>query len=161
MTFALALDVFIAGLLIITIGIAGVLNHRLGKLRRERADLEKLTAEFQSATARATEASRNLTVDADSLRDGIEKAQSLHEDLDFLIERAGSAADQLENQIRSARTHGERPAPAPAAARSSASPSPSPAPAPAAKMRIAGNAEQPPPRSQAERDLLQALRTAS
>lgn len=160
MTLALALDVFIAGLLILTIAIAGVLNHRLGKLRRDRADLEKLTAEFESATARATEASRNMTVDADSLRDGIEKAQSLHEDLAFLVERAGSAADQLENQIRSARSHGESPA---AAQRSPASPSLSRSPSspPAAKMRIAENAEQVPPRSQAERDLLQALRTAS
>lgn len=159
MTFALALDLFIAGLLILTIAIAGVLNHRLGKLRRDRADLEKLTAEFESATARATEASRNMTVDADSLRDGIEKAQSLHEDLAFLVERAGSTADHLENQIRSARSHGERPA----APRSSASPSPSrsPAPTPVSKMRIAEDAEQAPPRSQAERDLLQALRTAS
>jgi len=159
MTFALALDLFIAGLLILTIAIAGVLNHRLGKLRRDRADLEKLTAEFESATARATEASRNMTVDADLLRDGIEKAQSLHEDLAFLVERAGSAADHLENQIRSARSHGERPA----ASRSSASPSPSrsPAPTPVSKMRIAEDAEQAPPRSQAERDLLQALRTAS
>ncbi len=159
MTFALALDLFIAGLLILTIAIAGVLNHRLGKLRRDRADLEKLTAEFESATARATEASRNMTVDADLLRDGIEKAQSLHEDLAFLVERAGSAADHLENQIRSARSHGERPA----APRSSASPSPSrsPAPTPVSKMRIAEDAEQAPPRSQAERDLLQALRTAS
>lgn len=152
MTFALALDVFIAGLLVVTIGFAGVLNHRLGRLRRERADLEKLTAEFQDATSRASEASHNLTVDADSLREGIEKAQSLKEDLTFLIERAGGAADQLENQIRSARNQGERPAPAP---RSSAAPPPGP------KMRIAANAEPSSPRSQAERDLLQALRSAS
>lgn len=151
MTFALVLDVFVAGLLIITIIIAGVLNHRLGKLRRERADLEKLTAEFQDATARATEASRNLSVDTDSLRDGIEKAQSLHEDLAFLVERAGSAADQLEDKIRSARNHGGRPA---------ATPRPAVSPSPAPKTRTAGNAEQSPPRSQAERDLLQALRSA-
>lgn len=147
MTFALALDVFVAGLLVITIGIAAVLNHRLGKLRRERANLERLTSEFQNATARATEASRNLTVDSDSLRDGIEKAQSLNEDLAFLIERAGSAADQLEDRIRSARDHGERPSPAPRS--------------PSSKLRVAASAEPPSPRSQAERDLLQALRSAS
>ncbi len=147
MTFALALEIFVAGLLAITIGLAGVLNHRLAKLRRDRADLEKLTAEFQQATARATEASYNLTVDADSLSEGIEKAQSLKEDLTFLIDRAGGAADQLENQIRSARNAGERPA---AAAR------PTPP-----RLRVAAPAEQAPPRSQAERDLLQALRSAS
>lgn len=152
MTFALALDVFVAGLLVVTIGLAGVLNHRLGKLRRERADLEKLTAEFQAATARATEASHNLTVDAQSLSDGIEKAQSLKDDLAFLIERAGGAADKLEDQIRCARDQGQKPA---AAQRSAA------ATAPVAKMRTAGAAEQSPPRSQAERDLLQALRSAS
>lgn len=152
MTFALALDVFVAGLLVITIGLAGVLNHRLGKLRRERADLEKLTAEFQDATAKANEASRHLTVDADSLRAGIEKAQSLHEDLAFLIERAGGAADRLEDQIRSARHHGEKTVSA------SASPAPQPS---APKMRIAAHAETPATRSQAERDLLHALRSAS
>jgi hypothetical protein len=152
MTYALALDVFVAGLLVITIGLAGVLNHRLGKLRRERADLEKLTAEFQDATVKANEASRHLTVDAESLREGIEKAQSLHEDLVFLIERAGGAADRLEDQIRTARNHGERPISA------AASPAPQPA---RPKMRIAANAEQPATRSQAERDLLHALRSAS
>lgn len=151
MTFALALDVFVAVLLVITIGLAGVLNHRLGKLRRERSNLEKLTAEFQDATVRANEASRHLTVNADSLNAGIEKAQSLNDDLAFLIERAGEAADRLEDQIRSARNRGHA-APAP---RTSA-----PLP-PAAGMGVAVGAEQPVRQSQAERDLLQALRSAS
>jgi hypothetical protein len=152
MTFAFVLDVFVAGLLVVTIGLAAVLNHRIGKLRRESADLEKLTAEFQDATARANEASRHLTVDADSLREGIEKARSLNEDLAFLIERAGAAADRLEDQIRSARNQGERPAFAPR---------PVPSPTASPKVRMAANADQPPARSQAERDLLQALRSAS
>ncbi len=152
MTFALALDVFVAGLLVITIGLAGILNHRLGKLRRERADLEKLTSEFQDATVKANEASRHLTVDAESLREGIEKAQSLHDDLVFLIERAGGAADRLEDQIRTARDHGEKTVPV------SASPVPQPS---TPKMRIAARADRPATRSQAERDLLHALRSAS
>lgn len=148
MTFALALEVFVACLLAVTIGLAGVLNHRLGKLRRERADLERLTAEFQAATVRANEASRNLTVDADSLSDGIEKAQSLKEDLTFLIERAGGAADQLEDRIRCARNASERPS--------------LPARPGVPEMRNAAQTKREPsaPRSQAERDLLQALRSA-
>lgn len=145
MTFALALEVFVAGLLVITIGLAGVLNHRLGKLRRDRADLEKLTAEFQQATARASDASHNLTVDAEQLSEGIEKAQSLKDDLTFLIERAAGAADQLEDRIRASRNAGERAAPAPR---------------PAA-ARVVAPTEGTAPRSQAERDLLQALRAAS
>lgn len=172
MTFSLALDVFVSGLLVITIGLAAVLNHRLGKLRRERSDLERLTSEFQDATARASDASRHLTVDAESLRDGIDKAQSLKEDLAFLTERAGGAADRLENQIRSARNPGERPASAPRASVPPASvprasvplasvPLASTTQASPPKMRIAANAEQPSPRSQAERDLLQALRSAN
>ncbi len=52
MPFSLALDVLVAVLLVITIGYAVVLNWRLGRLRHDKSDLDKLAATFNKATQR-------------------------------------------------------------------------------------------------------------
>ena len=53
MTFTLALDILVAGLLVVTIAYAVVLNRRLGMLRRDKTELEGLAANFGEATMRA------------------------------------------------------------------------------------------------------------
>lgn len=143
MPFSLALDVLVAVLLVITIGYAVVLNRRLGRLRRDKSDLEKLAATFVQATARAEESIGKLKNTADALKERIDNAQALRDDLAFLIDRGGSAADRLEETVRDARKEG------------------APRPRPGLKKSAAahGNGKIS-PKSTAERELLKALQAA-
>ncbi len=143
MPFSLALDVLVAVLLVITIGYAMVLNRRLGNLRRDKAQLERLAATFGEATARAEESIGKLKTTADALRERIDNAQALRDDLAFLIDRGGSAADRLEETVRAARKEGGS------------------RPRPALKKAVAaeGNGKIK-PKSEAERELLKALQAA-
>jgi hypothetical protein len=100
---SLALDIVVAILLAVTIGYAVVLNRRLRSLREHKAELQKLADSFGNATARAEGSIGRLKTSADELRECIETAQALREDLAFLIERGGAAADRLEATVRSAR----------------------------------------------------------
>ena len=143
MSFSLVLDVLVAGLLIVTISYAVMLNRRLGSLRRDKAELEKLAAGFGEATARAEESIGKLKATADDLRGRIDKAQALRDDLAFLIDRGGSAADRLEETVRAARNEGRV----------------APKPAPRKKAKDDGNADVE-PKSEAERELLKALQSA-
>lgn len=103
MTLSLVVDIVVALLLVITIGYAVVLNRRLGNLRRDRGELEKLAMNFHSSTERADESIARLGSSVDGLQDQIEKAESLRDDLMFLTERGGSAADRLEEMVRQSR----------------------------------------------------------
>ncbi len=143
MPFSLALDVLVAVLLVITIGYAMVLNRRLGNLRRDKAELERLATTFGKATARAEESIGKLKKTADALRERIDNAQALRDDLAFLIDRGGSAADRLEETVRAARKEGGS------------------RPRPALKKAVAaeGNGKIK-PKSEAERELLKALQAA-
>lgn len=103
MSMSLVIDIVVAILLVVTIGYAVVLNRRLGILRRDKEELKKLVAGFGEATVRAEESIGKLKNTTDGLHDSIDKAQALRDDLVFLIDRGGSAADRLEEMIRSAR----------------------------------------------------------
>ncbi|CCQ74121.1 DUF6468 domain-containing protein [Magnetospira sp. QH-2] len=107
MPISLFLDIIVAILLVMTIGYAVVLNRRLAVLRQDRDELERLAAEFASATVRADEGVRRLKGTADELGammdTRISKAQGLKEDLDYLIDRANSVADKLESSVRTTR----------------------------------------------------------
>lgn len=100
MPYSLILDVLVAVLLAVTIGYAVVLNKRLGKLRGDKKDLEKLAAKFGESTSRAEESIETLRHTADLLQSGIDKAQALRDDLTFLIDRGDQAADSLEDLVR-------------------------------------------------------------
>ena len=175
MTFGLFLDLLIAVLLIVTISYAVVLNRRLSMMRRDKAALERLASSFTQATGRAEESIGKLKQTAESLRERMDKAQSLRDDLVFLVERGTGTADRLEELVRETRGVGQGYAgespdrapltqrPGPVAVVSSgrtvaAAKAPSPQPPP-----------QPPPqpqpkqsvRSEAERQLLRAIRAAS
>lgn len=107
MPISLMLDLLLAVLLVITIGYAMSLNKRLGMLRQDKEDLEKLASTFANATLRAEEGVGKLKNTAEQLQQRVDKAQSLRDDLVFLIDRGGSAADRLEDTVRTARKHGD------------------------------------------------------
>ena len=145
MTFPLVLDILVAVLLVVTIGYAVLLNRRLGGLRRNKAELEKLAASFGDATTRAGDGIAKLKGAADDLQDRMDKAVALRDDLVFLIDRGGSSADRLEAMVRAARQ-------ADGGALKAAGPAPA-----KPSHGDAGEARRP---SKAERDLLNALQSA-
>lgn len=107
MDFRVILDLIIAVLLIATIGYAVTLNSRLTALRRNRDQLSKIISAFNEATVRAEASIPKLKRAAEDagggLQERMEKAQSLRDDLAFMIERADTMANRLENSVRTAR----------------------------------------------------------
>jgi hypothetical protein len=161
MDYKLVLDIIIAILLAATIGYAVLLNNRLSQLRKNRDDLARLVAAFNDATARAEAGIPKLkraTEEAGStLQERVEKAQSLRDDLAFMIERADAMANRLEGSVRTARSE-VKPSPGTAA------PSPAAAPRPvaarsAAPTPMAVDEDVDDERSEAERELLRALQS--
>ncbi len=155
MPYSLILDVLVAVLLAVTIGYAVVLNKRLGKLRGDKKDLEKLATTFGESTSRAEQSIETLRHTADLLQGGIDKAQALRDDLAFLIDRGDQAADSRENLVRLTRDisgAGSRPG-AKASADDSIDTSDQPADAPD-ETGSGGT------KSQAEQELLKAIRSA-
>ena len=164
--FSLILDIFVAVLLIVMIGYAFTLNKRLGTLRRDKEELQKLALSFGDATLRAEDSTVQLRATIDVLQERIKKAESLRDDLVFLVERGNGTADALEELVRTARDKvGVMPGTAsrdtltdeePMRSRESlASTSQS---APKAGAEALSNGGQ---MSDAERELLRALRSAS
>jgi uncharacterized protein DUF6468 len=101
--FSMVLDIMVAGLLVVTISYAVMLNRRLRTLRQDKSELEKLAIKFADATVRAEESTSRLKKTAEELRNGIDKARSLRDDLKFLIDRGSSTCDRLEDSVRVAR----------------------------------------------------------
>lgn len=143
MGFSLVLDILVAGLLVVTISYAVMLNRRLRIMRQDKAELEKLATKFADATVRADDSITKLRATADDLKGQIEKAQGLRDDLAFLVERGGGTADRLEQTIRTARK--EAP--------------PTAAPKPVRKEVERGGSEEG-VKTDAESELIRALRSA-
>lgn len=100
MTWTLALDVVLALLMSGTIGMAAVLNRRLSEMRQHRQQLELLANTFRDATGRAEEGINTLKVSSEHLQAQLTKANTLADDLRYLIERGDSTADRLEAGVR-------------------------------------------------------------
>ncbi|MGC8476720.1 MAG: DUF6468 domain-containing protein [Acetobacteraceae bacterium] len=134
----LGLELLLVVLLTATLIHALRLERALGVLKRDRAALEELVAGFNASTKQAESGIARLREAADGagrhLARQIEQVRRVEGDLGFLIERGEGLADRLDPMIRAAR---------PLAAATPATP-----------------AEEPRLRSQAERDLLKALRLA-
>ncbi|MCC6471157.1 MAG: hypothetical protein IT563_22775 [Alphaproteobacteria bacterium] len=141
---SLIADAAVAALLVVTIGYAILLSRRLRAWREGAGDMERQVVALNDALSRATQAievlkaaSRDETVALDAVH---KKAQSLRDDLSFLVERGTSLADRMEKSLRSGLS---------ARASEAASPAKSEPPrAPAAADRTV---------SSAERELLRAL----
>jgi hypothetical protein len=126
-------------------------------LKRDRAALEGLVAGFNEATRAAEQGIARLRETAEGagrdLARQSEAAQRLRDDLAFLAERGGTLADRLEVLVRGGRALEAVGQPTPLA--------------PARHLRPGEDeatdslaAASRPPRSQAERDLMRALKLA-
>ena len=121
------------------------LERALGVLKRDRAVLEDLVASFNASTRQAEAGIDQLRVAADGagrqMARQIDTVVRLKDDLVFLLERGETMADRLDSLVRAGR----------------------PLAAEALRPIHAGDddpATLPRVRSQAERDLLKALRVA-
>ncbi len=132
------LELVLVGLLGVTLVHAVRLERALRVLRQDRAELGEAIAGFDSSARQAEAGLGRLqsatTESAHVLGRHLEQAASLKDDLAFLIERGEATADRLDGLVRTGRAAASQPVP-------SGEPSP--------KIR-----------SQAERDLLIALRSA-
>lgn len=162
MTITVAADLVVAVLLAFTIYYAVKLNRRLAGLRADRDELQALVQHLAAASASAEAGVQGLKSAAEDIGRQLEKrmqeAQSLRDDLTYMMERGGTLADQLEGTIRARRDAGptEPAAPRPNGIGGHREPTLSAARL-AAKLveepaRAAGGAP-----SRAERDLLRVL----
>jgi hypothetical protein len=161
-------DLAVAVLLLATICYLAVLNRRLGMLRNDKAQLEKLIQGLNVAADSAQSGISELRQAADELGKELDRkvtvGHALRDDLNYLVDRGGNLADRLEGTIRARRTEATPPAPEPAKPAVSR-----PVVARAAAvaddkvMPIRVDAEEAlagrraPPISRAERDLIRAL----
>jgi hypothetical protein len=150
------------------------LERALGVLKRDRAVLEELVAGFNESTRAAEAGCERLRATTDGagrqIARQIEQAQRLRDDLGFLTERGDRLAERLETGVRAARMYADQQA-------IGATPPPQMTARPVALAAASvsthpsfGTAEAagPPPeavavprlRSEAERELLRALRAA-
>ena len=130
------------------------LERALGVLRRDRAALEELVAGFNESTRQAETGIERLRAAADGagrqIARHVDQARSLKNDLDFLISRGEKVADHLDKAVRV----------------KSASNAGAPDPLPRALVPVAPltvplqvpEEQDSRLRSQAEKDLLRALR---
>ncbi|MEQ9347833.1 MAG: DUF6468 domain-containing protein [Thalassospira sp.] len=100
MDFAFYLDIVMIVLLVATIVYAVILNRKLAAFRRSREDMQNFLTAFNAANERA-ETSINALKDmaeqsGERLREDIEKASALNEDLTFMVDRGESIANRLE-----------------------------------------------------------------
>lgn len=174
MTITLAADLTVAVLLVFTIYYAAKLSRRLNALRADKAALQVLVQNLMQASQSAEAGIRGLKTAADEtgreLQKKVQDAQSLRDDLAYMIDRGGNVADRMESSLRARREEPAREAPR---LRPVEAPQPRPAEAPARReaksgptnfiqemaARLApglapGNGTAP---SRAERDLLRAL----
>ncbi len=138
------LEVALIGLLGATLFHALRLERALGVVRRDRAELEGLLHGFNESTRQAENGVERLRSAADGagrhIARQIEAAANLKDDLVALIDRGERLADRMDSLVRASRE------PEPPAR---------PYPAPERELPETGGTRV---RSQAERDLLRALR---
>jgi hypothetical protein len=136
------LDALLVILLAATLFHAVRLERALGALKRDRSALEAMVGTFNASTRAAESGIERLRVATDGagrqIQRQIDTATTLKEDLTFLVQRAEGLADRLDDLLRAAR-------PVVAAAKQGVS-------------RFEPADDEPRVRSQAERDLLKALR---
>lgn len=138
------LEIALVGLLAATLFHAMRLERALGVLKRDRAALEDLVAGFNESTRQAEAGIDRLRTAADGagrqIARQLDEARALKDDLAFLSERGARLADRIDGLVRAGR---------PIAAEAAR-----PLPAETDPEEAMGL------RSQAERDLMRALRMA-
>lgn len=157
MDYKIILDLIIAVLLAATIGYAVLLNRQLSSLRKNRDELAKIILNFNEATVRAEASVPKLRKAAEEagadLQQRVEKAQSLRDDLAFMIERADQMAGRLENTVRTVRNETKAsPRPSPKARGGSGNGGKE-----SSGQGASGQPREEDQQSEAERELLRAL----
>ncbi len=165
------LEIALVALLAATLFHAMRLERALGVLKRDRAALEELVVSFNGSTRAAEHGIERLHAAAEGagrqVQRQVEVAGGLKDDLLFLIERGERVADRLDLLVRAARPLAQD-APAEPAPRPADRTPPDRMPAdrlhpdrqPIDRLHPDDHeASGPRLRSQAERDLLRALRT--
>lgn len=151
------IELILVAMLAATLFHAVRLERALGVLKRDRATLEALVAGFNASTTQAENGIERLRATADGAGRQIarqaEAATALKDDLAFLMERGERLADRMDSLVRSA-----RPLVNDTGARPPSGMFPPTAADPAEPTRP--DPVEPRVRSQAERDLLKALRMA-
>ncbi len=157
----LVLNIGLVILLAATLFHATRLERALGVLKRDRAALEALVATFNASTVAAETGVERLRATTDGagrqIQRQIDLATTLKDDLTFLVQRGEGLADRLDDLVRAARPEISKAGFArPDFARADSMA------AYAAPSRVAAREPMEAPRghSQAERDLLKALRMA-
>ena len=156
------IEIGLMGLLIVTLVHLLRLGRALALLKRDREPLEDLVADFAASTREAQQGIEHLRQTADGagrrIAQQIETATALRDDLAYMIERAERLADRLDGSVRHSRAFEP-------AARSAAMAVSGYVPTGFVSSSPRDNFDQndqvapsPKVRSQAERDLLQALR---
>ncbi len=144
------LEIVLVGMLGATLFHAVRLERALGVLKRDRATLEALVAGFNTSTRQAENGIERLRAAADGAGRQVarqaEAALALKDDLAFLMDRGERLADRMDSLVRSARPM--------------ASDQPRPQAVAAMATAVADDEPEPRLRSQAEKDLLKALRMA-
>ena len=151
----LIINIIIIGLLIPTIIYAYRLNKNLTLLRQNQSSLSKLIQSLNEATYKAENSIPKLKSATQStsgeLKEVVNSAKTLKDDLTFINERADNLADRLENVIHNSRKIKEAPQPSETPPQSSNK-----------KQEEKGFqtqiSEQDAMRSEAELELLKALR---
>ncbi len=145
-----ALEIVLIVLLAATLFHAVRLERALGVLKRDRAVLEQLVGAFNASTRQAETGVERLHAAADGagrqVARQIEAATALKDDIVFLSERGERLADRLDALIRAGRPLAAEP--------------PRQLVTPEARRADPEDADLSRVRSQAERDLLKALRMA-
>ena len=107
MTMTLFADTGVAILLAMTIYYAAKLSRRLNALRIDKAELQTLVQQLTQATQSAETGIRGLKTGAEEIAKQLDKrlqdAQSLRDDLAYMVDRGGVVADRLEVSLRSRR----------------------------------------------------------
>jgi Domain of unknown function (DUF6468) len=151
------LDLALVILLTATLFHAVRLERALGVLKRDRAALEALVESFNASTHAAESGIERLRATTDGagrqIQRQIDNATALKDDLTFMVQRGEGLADRLDELVRATR-------PTIAVAEQSATRAHGMPQAvhPGIPRVVAGGREEPKVRSQAERDLLKALR---
>ena len=161
------LEIALIGLLLATMFHAVRLERALGVLKRDRAALEELVAGFNDSTRAAEQGIERLKQAADGagrqIARQVEAANRLKDDLVFLNERGTTVADRLDHLVRAGRSLDLATARPAASSAFAAMPEPEPEPAremPLPEVPPLDSTGAPRLRSQAERDLMRALRIA-
>lgn len=153
------LEIALIVLLAFTLFHALRLERALGVLRRDRAALEELVAGFNASTRQAEQSIERLRAAADGtgrqIARQLDTAGALKDDLVFLIERGERLADRLDGLVRAGRQLAPEPPrvalPDYPRAETIAADRPG-------DPSQSGPPEAPRLRSQAERDLMRALK---